>query len=93
MRGEAVKIAECPDHLPIGLLKHSVLKRALEPGQIVTFDDVELTPSRALDIVLQQHREAIHRQLLETQLSESAWNASADLAPVALPKAVGAVLS
>ncbi|EHK70143.1 NAD(P)-dependent oxidoreductase [Pseudomonas psychrotolerans L19] len=93
VRGEAVKIAECPDHLPIGLLKHSVLKRALEPGQIVTFDDVELTPSRALDIVLQQHREAIHRQLLETQLSESAWNASADLAPVALPKAVGAVLS
>jgi len=94
VRGEAVKIAECPDHLPIGLLKHSVLKRAVEPGQILTFDDVELLPSRALDIVLQQHREAIHRQVLETQLSEPTWSAVAGLAPMAgLPKVVGSVLS
>ena len=88
-------------HAPVAVATSATRDRAtvrlaaarIAIDEVVTFDDVELTPSRALDIVLQQHREAIHRQLLETQLSESAWNASADLAPVALPKAVGAVLS
>jgi hypothetical protein len=32
------------------------MKRAVEPGQMITFDDVELQPSRALDIVLQQRK-------------------------------------
>jgi predicted homoserine dehydrogenase-like protein len=63
VRGEAVKIAENPDHLPIGLLKHSVLKRSVAPGQIITFDDIELVPSRALDIVIEQHRAVIQAQM------------------------------
>ncbi|WP_312256287.1 NAD(P)-dependent oxidoreductase [Stutzerimonas nitrititolerans] len=53
-RGEAVKLAEHPDHVPIGLLRKTVLKRAVEPGQIITYDDVDILPSRALEIVLQQ---------------------------------------
>ncbi len=54
LRGEAVKLAEHPDHVPIGLLRKTALKRAVEPGQIITYDDVDILPSRALEIVLQQ---------------------------------------
>lgn len=53
-RGEALKLASNPNHVPIGLLAGSVLKRAVEPGQLITFDDVEMLPSRSLDIVLSQ---------------------------------------
>ena len=53
-RGEAVKLAEQPNHVPIGLLRKTALKRTVEPGQMITFDDVDILPSRALDIVLQQ---------------------------------------
>ena len=56
-RGEAVKLASNPDHVPIGLLRKTVLKRAVEPGQIITFDDVDFLPSRALDIVSKQRDE------------------------------------
>ncbi len=48
LRGVAVRIAEEPNHLPIGLAHHVVLRRAVEPGQILTFDDVELPESLAL---------------------------------------------
>lgn len=56
-RGEAVRLDDEPDHVPIGLLRKTALKRAVEPGQLITFDDVDILPSRALDIVLAQ-REA-----------------------------------
>lgn len=56
VRGEAVRLADVPDHVPIGLLSGAVTKRCLEPGQLITFDDVELQPSRALDIVLGQRQ-------------------------------------
>lgn len=55
-RGEAVKLVDQPNHVPIGLLRKSVLKRAVEPGQLITFDDVDLLPSRALEIVESQRR-------------------------------------
>lgn len=48
VRGEAVKISENPQHLPIGLVFDVVLKRYVEPGEIVTFDDVEIPESQAL---------------------------------------------
>lgn len=54
VRGEAIRLADETDHVPIGLLRHTVLKRAVDPGQMITFDDVDLLPSRALDIVVQQ---------------------------------------
>ena len=55
-RGEAVRLADQPDYVPIGLLRKTALKRAVEPGQLITFDDVDILPSRALDIVLQQRQ-------------------------------------
>ncbi|MEK7526205.1 MAG: NAD(P)-dependent oxidoreductase [Patescibacteria group bacterium] len=48
VRGEAVKIADYPEHLPIGLVFDVVLKRYVEPGQIITFDDIEIPESQAL---------------------------------------------
>lgn len=56
VRGEAVKLAEELDHVPIGLLRNTVLKRPVEPGQLITFDDIEVQPSRVLDILTQQQQ-------------------------------------
>eukprot|EP00130_Batrachochytrium_dendrobatidis_P008511 XP_006683386.1 hypothetical protein BATDEDRAFT_28903 [Batrachochytrium dendrobatidis JAM81] len=53
VRGEAVKIATNPNHVPIGLLVNTVIKRQVEEGQIVTFDDVELPESLALEAWLE----------------------------------------
>ncbi|MGE4404219.1 NAD(P)-dependent oxidoreductase [Pseudomonas sp.] len=58
-RGEALKLAQHPDHVPIGLLRKTALKRAVEPGQLITFDDVDILPSRALDIVMEQRKRLI----------------------------------
>lgn len=48
VRGEAIKIAENPQHVPIGLVFDVVLKRYVEPGQVITFDDIEISESQAL---------------------------------------------
>lgn len=61
VRGEAVRLADEPNHVPIGLLRNTVLKRAVEPGQLITFDDIDVQPSRVLDIVLQQREKVIQR--------------------------------
>ncbi|MGF1464665.1 MAG: SAF domain-containing protein [Sandaracinaceae bacterium] len=50
VRGVAVRTAERPDHVPVGLLDGARLTRAVEAGQPLTFDDVELRPSRAAEI-------------------------------------------
>lgn len=68
-RGEAIKLAEHPDHVPIGLLRKTALKRAVEPGQIITYDDVDILPSRALDIVLQQAEAAVPVELTRVALN------------------------
>lgn len=56
VRGEAVRLVDELDHVPIGLLRNTVLKRAVEPGQLLTFDDIEVQPSRVLDIIIQQQK-------------------------------------
>ncbi len=48
VRGVAVKIATNANHVPIGLLVNAVLKREVEAGEMITFDDVELPESLAL---------------------------------------------
>lgn len=48
VRGIAIKIAEDPDHVPIGLLANAVVKHDLEPGQRIRFGDVDLPESVAL---------------------------------------------
>ena len=52
LRGRAVRIRDHGDHVPICLVAGARLRRALEPGQLVTFDDVELPESRALEVYL-----------------------------------------
>lgn len=49
IRGEAIIIAQQPDHVPIGLMSQVSLKRNIEPGQIITFDDINMGESLALD--------------------------------------------
>ncbi len=47
VRGEAVKIKNCPEGVPIGLLQGATFTRPVQEGQIVTFADVEIPESRA----------------------------------------------
>ena len=48
LRGETVTIAEQPLHVPIGLMDQVYIKRNIEPGQLITYDDVDLPDSLAL---------------------------------------------
>ena len=48
VRGETVRIAEEEGHVPIGLFANAVVTRTVEPGQLITFDDVELPDTLAL---------------------------------------------
>jgi predicted homoserine dehydrogenase-like protein len=50
VRGSSIRSADHIDHVPLGLLDGARLKRRVEPGQILSFDDVELRPTRALEI-------------------------------------------
>jgi predicted homoserine dehydrogenase-like protein len=47
-RGSAVRITEEPGHVPIGLVQNAHVRRKVEPGQIVRFDDIELPDTLAL---------------------------------------------
>ena len=42
-RGEAMRLTDAPDAVPIGLMEHCVLREALEPGQVVKWSDVDLS--------------------------------------------------
>ena len=48
VRGIAVRIADNPGHIPIGLLADAVVSRNIEAGQQLCFDDVEVPDSLAL---------------------------------------------
>lgn len=48
VRGEAIKISEFPSHVPIGLIFDVITKRDIEPGEIISFDDIEIPESTAL---------------------------------------------
>jgi predicted homoserine dehydrogenase-like protein len=50
LRGICVRIAARPDHLPIGLAENLRLRRGVEPGQVLTFDDVELDETEPVRI-------------------------------------------
>lgn len=53
VRGEAVRIADAPNHVPIGLIQNATVRRTLAPGQTITFDDVDLPDTLALKIARQ----------------------------------------
>jgi predicted homoserine dehydrogenase-like protein len=48
VRGSCVNIAERPGHVPICLASRMRVRRRVEPGQILTMDDVELPETEAL---------------------------------------------
>lgn len=48
VRGEAVRIEQNKDHVPIGLLADAVVKRHVKKGEVLTFYDVDLPESFAL---------------------------------------------
>lgn len=48
VRGVTVKIADNQKYVPIGLLAGAVVARHIEPGQHITFSDIELPDSLAL---------------------------------------------
>ena len=48
VRGTAVRIADEPDHVPIGLLRGARLRESVEPGAILDFTTVEVPDSLAL---------------------------------------------
>ena len=50
LRGICVRIADRPDHLPIGLCRDLVIRRRVERGEVLRFEDVEVPPSRALEL-------------------------------------------
>ena len=53
VRGVAVKMSANKKAVPICLLQNTRVIRDIEPGQIVCFDDVEMTESNALNFYLQ----------------------------------------
>lgn len=48
VRGEAIRVAEEPDFVPIGLLSNARVKNEVAPGEQLTMDSVELPDSQAL---------------------------------------------
>ncbi len=48
VRGITVKIKEHQGHVPIGLMKDAIIKRAVSAGAELTFDDIELPDSLAV---------------------------------------------
>lgn len=50
VRGHAVRLADHPAHVPIGLLASARITESVEKGRILTFEDVEIPGSRAVEI-------------------------------------------
>lgn len=47
VRGEVVEISAEPSHVPIGLMTNVRLRRDVEPGHLITYDDVEIPDTLA----------------------------------------------
>jgi predicted homoserine dehydrogenase-like protein len=47
VRGEVVDILAEPSHVPIGLMTGARLRRNVEPGHLITYDDVDIPDSLA----------------------------------------------
>jgi len=48
LRGEAVRIAEHPNHVPIGLLNGATILRTIEKDQMLKWDDIAPKESPAM---------------------------------------------
>jgi len=49
VRGEALSFKDAPNHVPIGLINDLVIRRKVEAGKMLDFDDVEIPDSKAYD--------------------------------------------
>lgn len=47
VRGEAIEMAAHPSHVPVGLMDGARFRHDVEPGQLITFEDVEIPDSLA----------------------------------------------
>lgn len=47
VRGEVLRIADQPEHVPVGLMDRVHVKRRMEPGQLISWDDVDIPESKA----------------------------------------------
>lgn len=63
VRGEAITIADQPNMVPIGLISNARIKRKIEPGQIITFDDVDLPESLALTAWNETIKELVYQPM------------------------------
>ena len=61
VRGVAVRIVENVNHVPIGLVQTAVIRRTIEPEQILSFEDVELRESLALSAWLSTRKKVLQR--------------------------------
>ncbi len=59
LRGSCVNIADRPGHVPICLASGLHVRRRIEPGQLLTMDDVELPETEALAAWLAIERRAL----------------------------------
>ncbi len=50
VRGEALQLSKRLNHVPIGILENAKVIRKIEKGAMLTYDDIELEESMALDI-------------------------------------------
>lgn len=50
LRGICVRIADRPDHLPIGLANRLHLRRTVEPGQVLSLADVDIEDASGLEL-------------------------------------------
>lgn len=61
VRGEAVRITDAPNHLPIGLLQNAVVTKRIEADQQIGFDDVEIPETLALKAWLETKKKVLTR--------------------------------
>lgn len=54
VRGECVTHAAAPDHLPLGIVFDGILRHSVEAGTLLTWNDMDLPPSLALDLARRQ---------------------------------------
>jgi predicted homoserine dehydrogenase-like protein len=55
VRGEAARLDEADDAVPIGILKGAVLRESVERGQVLRWSDVDIPDSLARDIARRLH--------------------------------------
>ena len=62
VRGEALRISENKGHIPIGLLQDAIITKPIELGQFITFDDVEIPNSLALQAWIETEAKVLEKE-------------------------------